>query len=109
MPWSDLDTDSFSHGRDNKLIAWKLGPEDEERLSTALPLEDVPVPRPQPWVLHLLPVNTMNFCSFAACSKEAVKAPFDLGSLSDIFVAVPHTLASEAVGYLLPRDVLGQD
>lgn len=68
--------------------------DDEVNLSTTLPLEEVAVPRPQPWVLHLLEVNTMNFCSFAACALDK-STSFD--KAAEIMVAVPNTLASEAV------------
>ncbi|KAK5996964.1 ASTRA-associated protein 1 [Cladobotryum mycophilum] len=95
-----------AHGNailDNKLIVWKLGVEDEERLGVSLPLEDVPKPRPQPWVLHILEVNTMNFCSFAACPKESDEGFIDINSASEIIIAVPNTLASEALDiYTLP-------
>lgn len=83
-----------SHGRDHKLIVWKLGLDDEENLSKTLPVEDVPTPRTQPWILHLLEVNTMNFCSFAASSSS----PGQMDDSSEILIAVPNTLASEAVG-----------
>lgn len=83
-----------SHGRDLKLIVWKLGQEDEENLSTTLPVEDVSASRTKPWMLHLLEVNTMNFCAFAACSST-------LGSMDDaaseVSLAVPNTLDSDAV------------
>lgn len=92
------------HGRDHKLVVWKLGVEDEKNLSTALPLEDVAVPRPQPWILHLLEVNTMNFCSFAACAKDKEGCSSELDGAAEILVAVPNTLASEFVSpFLLPR------
>lgn len=76
-----------------KLIVWKLGEVDEERLSKALPVEDVAESRAQPWMLHLLEVNTLNFCAFAATSSAP--GPFD--AASEILVAVPNTLASDAV------------
>ncbi len=88
------------HGRDHKLIVWKLGVEDEAALSKALPVESVPSPRPNPWMLHLIEVNTLNFCSFAACASHEGAGPLDprdLGASSDILVAVPNTLLSEAV------------
>ncbi|CAM1511002.1 Fc.00g085150.m01.CDS01 [Cosmosporella sp. VM-42] len=89
----------ISHGRDHKLIVWKVGEEDEKQLSTTLPVEDVPTPRLQPWILHLLEVNTLNFCSFAACAQE----PGHIDNASEILVAVPNTLTSEAVDiYTLP-------
>ena len=76
-----------------KLIVWKLGEADEGHLSTALPVEDVPTPRAQPWVLHLLEVNTLNFCAFAICSS--VPGPVD--TASEVLIAVPNTLNSDAV------------
>lgn len=83
-----------SHGRDNKLIVWKFGAEDEASLSAELPLDQSTKTRPLPWLLHLLEVNTMNFCSFAWCHTRAK----DGAALEDeILVAVPNTLASERV------------
>ena len=81
------------HGRDNKLIVWKLAADDEIPLSTKLPLDPSPEPRPQPWILHMLEVNTMNFCSFSHCPAS----PGSSTASSEILVAVPNTLASEAV------------
>jgi hypothetical protein len=81
------------HGRDNKLIVWKLTAEEEMRLSTKLPLDPSPETRPQPWMLHMLEVNTMNFCSFSHCPAS----PMSSLASSEVLVAVPNTLASEAV------------
>lgn len=65
---------------------WTLGEEDEERMSTVLPVEAVTTPRPQPWMLHLLHVNTMNFCAFGSCEQG-----------DELLIAVPHSLESESV------------
>ncbi|KAL7923093.1 WD40-repeat-containing domain protein [Trichoderma austrokoningii] len=95
----------ITHGRDHKLIVWRIKEEDEERLSVALPLEDTPAPRPQPWVLHLLEVNTMNFCSFAACLGDPKRgSSIEASSPTvEVILAVPNTLASEAIDiYTLP-------
>ncbi|KAK2594518.1 Astra associated protein 1 Asa1 [Conoideocrella luteorostrata] len=93
----------ITHGRDHKLIVWKIAEEDEGKLSTALPLDGPTAERTHPWMLHMLEVNTMNFCSFAACPVEDAGYSRFLGSVSEIFVAVPNTLASEAVDiYTLP-------
>lgn len=81
------------HGRDLKLIVWKLGEADEEHLSTALPVEEVSTPRAQPWMLHLLEVNTLNFCAFGICPS----APGSVDTASEVLVAVPNTLHSDAV------------
>ncbi|KAK5658257.1 hypothetical protein OQA88_2232 [Cercophora sp. LCS_1] len=89
----------ITHGRDNKLIVWRLGIDDESGLSTTLPLDPSPVSRPQPWLLHMLEINTMNFCSFSHCP-----ASWDHTESSEILVAVPNTLASEAIDiFHLPR------
>lgn len=104
----------ITHGRDNKLIVWRMALEDEPALSSTLPLDVATEPRPKPWMLHLLQVNTMNFCSFASCPT----APFTLPTASatpaassektpdpgsGLLIAVPNTLASEAVDiYDLP-------
>ncbi|KAF4997159.1 hypothetical protein FGRMN_4053 [Fusarium graminum] len=89
----------ITHGRDLKLIVWKLGEADEEHLSTALPVEEVSTPRAQPWILHLLEVNTLNFCAFAICPV----APGSVDSASEVLIAVPNTLHSDAIDiYQLP-------
>ncbi|KAL8382174.1 hypothetical protein RB595_006113 [Gaeumannomyces hyphopodioides] len=90
----------ITHGRDNKLIVWKLGEADEASLSRALPLDPSPEPRPQPWILHMLEVNTMNFCTFSLCEiEQSTSTP----SHPEALVAVPNTLALEAIDiYHLP-------
>lgn len=96
----------ITHGRDNSLIVWKLSADDEANMSTTLPLDPPPVePRTKPWMLHRLPVNTMNFCSFAAAPASALLSVSGHSSPPDaqLLLAVPNTLASEAVDiYQLP-------
>jgi len=95
----DIKADSYlessgRHGRDHRLVVWKLTHDDEAGLSIALPLDKSVPPRPEPWVLHILNVNTMNFCAFAAGpGREEVEG--------GLLVAVPNTLASESVGQAL--------
>jgi WD40 repeat protein len=55
------------HGRDNKLFVWQLRDSDEAEFSKLLPIEDTTSHRKQPWLLHSLDVNALNFCSFAMC------------------------------------------
>lgn len=62
-------------------------------MSTVLPLDASPEERSQPWLLHLLEVNTMNFCTFACCPPAIASTE----SSSEMLIAVPNTLASEAV------------
>lgn len=97
----------ITHGRDNKLVVWKLTAKDETVLSTILPLDPAPEPRTKPWLVHVLEVNTMNFCSFASgpasppANKSGVGSPASYGL--ELLIAVPNTLASEAVDiYSLP-------
>ncbi|KAG6004261.1 hypothetical protein E4U21_001273 [Claviceps maximensis] len=94
----------ITHGRDHRLVVWQLAEKDESAMSTALPLDGPTEDRPNPWILHILEVNTMNFCSFSACAvDESSSYTRFLGSASEILVAVPNTLASEAVDiYSLP-------
>ncbi|KAF9881671.1 hypothetical protein CkaCkLH20_00817 [Colletotrichum karsti] len=91
----------ITHGRDHRLVVWKLGREDEVDLSKKLPLDETTESRPQPRILHTIDVNTMNFCSFASCVPQGV--PRDGSEATDLLLAVPNTLASESVDiYELP-------
>lgn len=96
----------ITHGRDNRLIVWKLSADDEPVMSTTLPLDPVTVSRPKPWMLHLLHVNTMNFCSFASCPASPptpALSPSRSQAVHDLLIAVPNTIALEAVDiYHLP-------
>ncbi|KAK7222070.1 hypothetical protein V2G26_010073 [Clonostachys chloroleuca] len=93
----------ITHGRDHKLIVWRVAEDDEHRLSTTLPLEETPVPRPTPWMLHLLEVNTMNFCAFGAAAAISDSPVSRLDEASEILIAVPNTIASEQIDiYELP-------
>lgn len=91
------------HGKDNKLTVWKLAVDDEAAMSTVLPVEDPISPRKQPWLVHVLRVNTLNFCSFAHCSArapthEAQAQDMVTGGYSkELLIAVPNTLVSESV------------
>lgn len=61
-------------------------------MSTVLPVDKSPEPRRQPWLLHILEVNTMNFCSFAQIPLPS----HDDGS-EELLIAVPNTMSSETV------------
>lgn len=72
-------------------------------MDRTLPIEVVPTPRKQPWLLHALPVNTLNFCAFAMCRDgmpqvlSSVKAVQDKDVPCPILVAVPNTVDSGGV------------
>jgi hypothetical protein len=82
-----------------------LTEEDESSLSIVLPIDTPPEPRKQPWLLHILLVNTMNFCSFAQTevphAPEASPAP-EHENAQDLLMAVPNTLNSETVSHPSP-------
>lgn len=66
--------------------------EDESTMSTVLPVDNPSDARKQPWLLHMLQVNTLNFCSFAHCAVLPSQDQRD-----EILIAVPNTLTSEKV------------
>lgn len=92
------------HGKDNKIVVWKFSEEDENELSKILPVDTAPELRKQPWVLHILNVNTMNFCSFAQCSSSPDPTPEQ--AEEELLIAVPNTLSSETVSHLPFTDYL---
>lgn len=92
------------HGRDDKLIIWRLGPEDEGDLEKTLPIDaNATASSKQPWILHILTVNTLNFCSFAVCNDGMPQVNsngltlLDKGARKPILVAVPNTIDSGGV------------
>ncbi|KAL2407934.1 ASTRA-associated protein 1 [Exophiala dermatitidis] len=63
----------ISHGRDHKLRVWQVRPEDLDGLSQRLPAEQTSADtstQAQPWLLHSLSVNALNFCAFSMCDEE---------------------------------------
>ncbi|KAK3678093.1 Astra associated protein 1 Asa1 [Recurvomyces mirabilis] len=88
---SDQGDRIITHGRDNKLRVWQLAQDDISRLAIKLPADAEPADSRQPWLLHSLTVNALNFCSFAisispgslTSSKTSNDAP------PDVLVAVP--------------------
>ncbi|KAL9105904.1 MAG: hypothetical protein Q9187_008643 [Circinaria calcarea] len=95
----------ITHGRDNKIIIWQLTAKDESILDKILPIDDSHSKRAQPWILHILPVNAMNFCSFAICkdqtrkpsaAKELMKPNEDLRH-QPVLIAIPNTLDSDGI------------
>lgn len=62
-------TEIYTHGRDHKLRVWRFSVQDEPFLEKKLPV-DVATNlesgnRIQPWLIHSVSVNALNFCSFA--------------------------------------------
>jgi hypothetical protein len=92
------------HGRDHKLCMWKLRPEDETFLNKTLPVDATESAQPgsktQPWLLHSLPVNALNFCAFsmAFVNPDGLPAfPSQSGRPENTLFAVPNALDSGGV------------
>ena len=68
------------HGRDHKLVVWRLNMSDEAVLDKTLPIDHTGQDPPKPEVLHTLDVNTLNFCAFAWC-WDTTKRPSEELSL----------------------------
>ncbi|KAF2630946.1 WD40 repeat-like protein [Macroventuria anomochaeta] len=111
---------------DGWVIYWRLETKralamrasDESTLSTALPAEATSGDRPMPWLLHTLPVNTLNFCAFSMCyAPVQIVAPDSQDtkgkaqvtshkSNASIFVAVPARDDKKAEVYQFPEERL---
>ena len=72
-------------------------------MSVALPVDDSGSHRRQPWVLHVLHVNTLNFCPFAYCKSQGQIEPSHSAELAmteevdELLIAVPNAISSESV------------
>ena len=72
-------------------------------MDKTLPIDTAPTSRKQPWLLHALPVNTLNFCAFAMCRDGMPQVPSPTKALQDedapcpILIAVPNTVDSGGV------------
>ncbi|KAK0742129.1 WD40-repeat-containing domain protein [Apiosordaria backusii] len=89
----------ITHGRDNRLIVWRLAAEDEQFLSTTLPLDPAPEVRPWPWMIHSLEVNSLNFCAFSYCPASPKIGP--VTAADEILLAVPAPkISSESINII---------
>ena len=97
----------ITHGRDNQLLVWQLGVHDEDSMEKTLPVDtrdtSSSVARKQPWLLHDIPVNAMNFCSFAMC-RDGMLRPGSTQNviqgnsrLEPILFTVPNAVESSAI------------
>jgi len=86
------------------LRIWQLKASDESTFSVVLPIEDPTTPRHEPWLLHTISVNTLNFCSFSAChpSPSEVAQLFSEAIDTTLLVAVPGDTEGDIDVYSLP-------
>lgn len=92
------------HGRDNKLVVWQLRVVDEDVVDKALPVDaTADASSKMPWILHMLTVNTLNFCSFAMCLDGMPQMNSNSLAIEEeyshipILIAVPNTIDSGGV------------
>ncbi|SLM40286.1 WD40/YVTN repeat-like-containing domain [Lasallia pustulata] len=96
-----------THGRDNKLAVWQLSVADEDVMDKTLPVNCTsPFPTPKdPWLLHSLTVNTLNFCSFAMC-YDTLSASLETNDRArPVLFAIPNTMDSGGIDiFQLPSE-----
>ncbi|KAJ0425655.1 WD repeat protein [Aspergillus carlsbadensis] len=71
-------TEIFTHGRDHKLRVWRFRAQDEEILQKTLPVDAEGKDQTnasQPWLIHSLPVNALNFCAFSMLPLNDASPP----------------------------------
>ena len=80
-------------------------------MATALPVDAPAASTIQPWLLHMLTVNTLNFCSFSMCIDGMPQTVFTGPIIEDkttpkpILLAVPNTVDSGGIDiYQLPSE-----
>lgn len=67
-------TKLITHGRDHKLRVWQVRKDDFEGLSKVLPADIASTSGGddgrQPWLVHSMDINALNFCAFAICEDR---------------------------------------
>ncbi|RAH68014.1 WD40 repeat domain-containing protein [Aspergillus aculeatinus CBS 121060] len=113
-------TEVFTHGRDHKLRVWRFSVAEEVDLRRGLPVDSLGGQGGgagrQPWLVHSLPVNALNFCAFAwvdlapllsvsldgdgggdGGAEAEPEPPSRDNSPSPVLIAVPNALNSGAI------------
>ncbi|KAF2645371.1 WD40 repeat-like protein [Massarina eburnea CBS 473.64] len=97
----------ITHGRDHALRVWQLDIANTLHCSTVLPADGETTDRPKPWLLHSLPVNTLNFCAFSMCYADLVSKPkCEPESISSVLIAVPARDDKKVEVYRFPDEKL---
>ncbi|KAL4872553.1 hypothetical protein BDV12DRAFT_133862 [Aspergillus spectabilis] len=100
-------TEIYTHGRDHKLRIWRFRVQDEEILQKTLPVDasqsqSGSQAQAQPWLIHSLMVNALNFCAFSMLflpqdQNQNHKKESDEIPPSSSLIAVPNALDSGAI------------
>lgn len=95
------------HGRDGTLKVWQVREEEEELFSSSLPVEGEKEYRKEPWLLHSIHVNTLNFCAFSMCDLPIVQTSTQSSqntTTRPLLVAVPGTREGHVDVFSLPSE-----
>ncbi|KAI5304680.1 ASTRA complex subunit [Ascosphaera pollenicola] len=94
----------FTHGRDHKFRVWRLNLADEDLMSKVLPADEAGGGQRvhEPWLLHSLDVNALNFCVFSYCylTPEALRASeteSNYGDQPQFYVAVANSISEGGI------------
>ncbi|KAK5078200.1 Astra associated protein 1 Asa1 [Lithohypha guttulata] len=89
----------ITHGRDHKLRVWRVRDEDLESLSTRLPVDGAAAEEnKQPWLVHSIDVNALNFCAFAICPDiDRTKQAGSETEFPPLLLAAPNGLDNGGV------------
>ncbi len=82
-------------------------------MDKVLPAENPMGHRKQPWLLHMLDVNALNFCTFAMCFDQGVAwGPENQSGTCDddvprpVLIAVPNAIDSGGVRNICSSNVV---
>ena len=111
--WSSSDgtgTRLITHGRDHKLRVWQLPKDDQSwnQLSTELPVDSVQASeeQKQPWLVHSMDVNALNFCAFSICLAPEVRSSQEARDYHSLLVASPNAVDNGGIDiFQLPSEV----
>ena len=94
----------YRHGRDHRLRVWQLAESDFENLDTRLPVEGGHgYKRMEPWLLHSLAVNALNFCAFAICYDQGKSEDSSPASMLDSPTPDSNGHSADEIASLSPR------
>ncbi|KAJ5165839.1 hypothetical protein N7492_006135 [Penicillium capsulatum] len=86
----------YTHGRDHKLCVWRIRSEDEPFLDKTLPVDvevsNIPGNKTQPWLVHSLPVNALNFCAFSMTIINIGEGPSSPVAEDELRISKPTIL-----------------
>ncbi|KAI9690631.1 MAG: hypothetical protein M1820_009962 [Bogoriella megaspora] len=92
----------ISQGRDGKVIVWQLKSDHEAGLDKRLPVDDADADQKNPWILHSIKVETVNFCALAVCSELEVRP--NQSEDGGLLMAVPAAKDNQIDVFQLPTE-----